>query len=343
MESFFLSTGTWFAALAIPSVFFLAAATAPLASNRFRRVQAATTVVLVGWLGLVALATLGGIASPTAPALRALGLPVRVDAATLILLGLITGMAFVLTRFSVAYLRGDPRQNHYFRWLMATLGSVALLIVSEHLLLLAASWIATSLSLHQLLTFYPDRPKALIAAHKKFIVSRVADVLLLFAFGLIGTAAHSFELHAIHRWAEEAGALPLSVQIACVLLVVSASLKCAQLPFHGWLIQVMEAPTPVSALLHAGVVNLGGVMLIRLAPIMVMAEAAQILLVVIGAGTAVVAALVMTTRVSIKVSLAWSTFAQMGFMLLQWWSRRLSPGPPPPGRALALQGARLPH
>ena len=94
-------------------------------------------------------------------------------------------------------------------------------------------------------------------------------------------------------------------------------LKCAQLPVHGWLIQVMEAPTPVSALLHAGVVNLGGFLLIRLGTLVADVPAAQALLVVVGSVTAVVAALVMMTRISIKVSLAWSTCAQMGFMLMQ--------------------------
>jgi NAD(P)H-quinone oxidoreductase subunit 5 len=94
-------------------------------------------------------------------------------------------------------------------------------------------------------------------------------------------------------------------------------LKCAQLPVHGWLIQVMEAPTPVSALLHAGVVNLGGFLLIRMGTLVADVPAAQALLVVIGSVTAVVAALVMTTRISIKVALAWSTCAQMGFMMMQ--------------------------
>jgi NAD(P)H-quinone oxidoreductase subunit 5 len=107
------------------------------------------------------------------------------------------------------------------------------------------------------------------------------------------------------------------MQGATVLLVLGVSLKSAQLPFHGWLLQVMEAPTPVSALLHAGVVNIGGFVMIRLAPLMVKAELAQTLLVLIGTTTAVVAALVMTTRVSVKVALAWSTCAQMGFMLVQ--------------------------
>ncbi|WP_264836966.1 proton-conducting transporter transmembrane domain-containing protein, partial [Klebsiella oxytoca] len=91
----------------------------------------------------------------------------------------------------------------------------------------------------------------------------------------------------------------------------------AVLPVHGWLIQVMEAPTPVSALLHAGVVNLGGFVLIRFAPLLEQAGIARALLLVFGLGTAVLAGMVMLTRISIKVRLAWSTVAQMGFMLLE--------------------------
>jgi NAD(P)H-quinone oxidoreductase subunit 5 len=86
---------------------------------------------------------------------------------------------------------------------------------------------------------------------------------------------------------------------------------------HGWLIQVMEAPTPISALLHAGVVNLGGVVLIRFAPLLEQAPLARGLLVVAGLATALLAGLVMLTRISIKVRLAWSTVAQMGFMLME--------------------------
>jgi NAD(P)H-quinone oxidoreductase subunit 5 len=89
------------------------------------------------------------------------------------------------------------------------------------------------------------------------------------------------------------------------------------LPVHGWLIQVMEAPTPVSALLHAGVVNLGGFVLIRFAPLLEQAMPARALLLVFGLATAVLAGMVMLTRISIKVRLAWSTVAQMGFMLVE--------------------------
>jgi NAD(P)H-quinone oxidoreductase subunit 5 len=102
-----------------------------------------------------------------------------------------------------------------------------------------------------------------------------------------------------------------------VALVLAVILRSALLPVHGWLIQVMEAPTPVSALLHAGVVNLGGFVLIRFAPLLEQAGPARALLLVFGLASAVLAGMVMLTRISIKVRLAWSTVAQMGFMLLE--------------------------
>lgn len=239
------------------------------------------------------------------------------DVVTAVMVALVVFLGLVILRFSRSYLRGDPGQPRHTRWLLVTLAAVLVLVVARDLLVLWLAWVATSLALHQLLTFYPRRVPALVAAHKKFLVSRVADLCVLGAIGLIAGAVGSLELDAVRAWAAAAPALPLAVEVAAVLLVLGACLKSAQLPFHGWLTQVMEAPTPVSALLHAGIVNIGGLLMIRLAPLMARAEAAQTLLVLVGCATAVVAALVMSTRVSVKVALAWSTIAQMGFMLVQ--------------------------
>jgi len=137
-----------------------------------------------------------------------------------------------------------------------------------------------------------------------------AAALLFHAFG-------TMHIDQMVRAAAGMPQMPAAAQAAVLLIAGAALLKCAQLPFHGWLIQVMEAPTPVSALLHAGVVNLGGFVLMRFAPLVVQVPSAQVLLVIAGTATAVLAALVMTTRISIKVALAWSTCAQMGFMLMQ--------------------------
>ena len=244
-------------------------------------------------------------------------LGIRLDIVTAVMLSLVCALGLVIARYSQTYLHGDLGQRRYARWFLATLSAVTLLVISNNLLVIALAWTATSLALHQLLTFYSHRTPALVAAHKKFLVSRLADVCLLGGTALVGLSVGSVQLDAIANWVRLHEALPTSLELAAVLIVVAVSLKSAQLPFHGWLIQVMEAPTPVSALLHAGVVNIGGFVLIRLAPFMAHAAMAQTLLVGTGMLTTVLAALVMTTRVSVKVSLAWSTCAQTGFMLAQ--------------------------
>jgi NAD(P)H-quinone oxidoreductase subunit 5 len=281
----------------------------------------AATVATYLSLGLALVTAAGGLATPAdraglAAATSLAGL-VRLDAVTRVMLVLVAFIAVVIVRYSRSYLQGDAGQVRYARALLATLAAVTILVLANNLLVIALAWLGTSLALHQLLTFYRHRPQALVVAHKKFLVSRLADACMLGATVLIGTSAGSLDLDAVTAWAQANGPTPASMQLAAVLLVLAASLKSAQLPFHGWLVQVMEAPTPVSALLHAVVVNIGGFVMIRLAGFMAHAPLAQTLLVVIGMITAVVAALVMTTRVSIKVALAWSTCAQMGFMLVE--------------------------
>ena len=261
----------------------------------------------------IALVTFFGGALRIAPAPRL----VRLDGVARVMLILVCFVAVVIVRYSRTYLSGRAGLSRYARALLVTLAAVTVLVLSNDLVVIALAWMGTSLALHQLLTFCRDRPRARVAAHKKFLVSRLADGCLLGAIVLLGSSTSSFDLDAINAVADESGRLTTSQNVSAILIVIAVSLKSAQLPFHGWLIQVMEAPTPVSALLHAGVVNIGGFVMIRLAPFMSRAPIAQTLLVVIGTTTAVVAALVMMTRVSVKVALAWSTCAQMGFMLVE--------------------------
>ena len=223
-----------------------------------------------------------------------------------------------ILRFSRNYIDGEPGRLRFTLWFSLTLTSVTVLVLASHLAVLAFAWLATSLSLHRLLVFYPDRAKALLAAHKKFLVSRLADIMLVTGFVLIAQGLGSADIAMINeRLQAGAGNGALSLEVAAVLIVLAAALKSAQLPFHGWLIQVMEAPTPVSALLHAGVVNMGGYLLIRLSPLLEATQFAVWLLLAIALATVAIASLVMMTRISIKVMLAWSTTAQMGFMLLE--------------------------
>ncbi len=250
-------------------------------------------------------------------AIGPVALSVRLDALTVVMLLLVNAIGMIILRFSRRYLDGEATQSRYFRAFLATLAAVSFLVVSNNLGMLALSWTASSITLHQLLQFYGDRSQAVIAAHKKFLMARVADVGIFGAVVLLWSATGTLEIDTLVQRAAEWQVVPVPVQLAGVLLSAGVIVRSAQLPFHGWLIQVMEAPTPVSALLHAGIVNIGGFVMIRLGGLMGHLGVAQMLLVVVGTTTAVLAGLVMTTRVSVKVSLAWSTCAQMGFMLLE--------------------------
>ncbi len=235
-----------------------------------------------------------------------------VDPLSSLMLVLVGFLGLVVTRYAINYLDGDPVQATFSCWMVATLASVVVLIISSNLLLFTAAWVATSLSLHQLLTLYRDRPAAMVAARKKFIISRLADACMITALVLVWRGHGTWEFHELFAKPEgpHAGAV-------AGLLVAAAMLKSAQFPFHSWLPDTLETPTPVSALMHAGIINAGGFLIVRLSPLVTQAPAALNTLALLGAFTALFASVVMMTQTSIKKSLAWSTVAQMGFMMLQ--------------------------
>ena len=234
----------------------------------------------------------------------------------LILALLVQLLGTIIGGFSSRYLQGEVGQKSYIAALATVLAGVHLLLMADHWLVLILAWTLVGVALQHLLCFYPDRAFAQLAAHKKRIADRLADGMLLIAAVLAWVEVGSGSLSAL--WAHVAReGMSTSLQLSALALVLAVVLRTALLPVHGWLIQVMEAPTPVSALLHAGVVNLGGFVLIRFAPLLEQAAPARALLLVFGLSTAVLAGMVMLTRISIKVRLAWSTVAQMGFMLLE--------------------------
>lgn len=233
---------------------------------------------------------------------------------------LVSFMAVVLLRFSERYLDTEKHAHQYWRWLLLSLSSVTIVIMSNNLLLLWLGWVSISLCFHRLLLFYPDRPRAVLAAHKKFILARLAELCLLTAILMLYWQHETFQLNTIlnHYLAmAETTELSLTEKLAAFLIAQTALIKCAQLPLHGWLIQVVEAPTPISALLHAGIINLGGFLLITFAPLISYASIAQWTLIIVAGLSTLISALVMMTRISVKVRLAWSTCAQMGLMLIE--------------------------
>lgn len=242
---------------------------------------------------------------------------VQLDIVSGVMFVLVSTLALVVVRYSRTYLAGQPGLDRYARSLLLTVASVTVLVTSNHLAVLVVAWFATDVGLHSLLTFYRTRRQAIIVAHKKFLLSRLADACFVSSIVIIGLEIGSLRIDVVNRVAQANGELSPTLHLATFLLVFGVLLKSAQLPFHGWMLQVMEAPTPVSALLHAGVVNIGGFVMIRLAPLMANASIAQGILIGVGLFTTIIASLVMTTRAAIKGVLAWSTIGQMGFMLVQ--------------------------
>jgi NAD(P)H-quinone oxidoreductase subunit 5 len=275
-------------------------------------------------LAALSLAT-GGAATASLPLFAVPGgavvaASVYYDQVSAVMLLLVSFVGSIVVAYSRNYLAGDPGQGRFFRWLCLALAAVLLLVISGNLVQLAVAWVGMSLALHELLLFYPERPGAQLAARKKFIFSRLADACVIVAVILVARIFGTLELAGVMAGAtvlQAAGEAPAGVAAVAVLLALAAIIKSAQLPFHSWLPQVMETPTPVSALLHAGIINAGGFLVVRLSDVVSLAPGALLMLAVFGAATALFGALVMLTQNSIKSSLAWSTIAQMGFMIMQ--------------------------
>lgn len=291
---------------------------APAAMARAAGIAAATAlgaaVLAAGALVAAGSALTADVSGP-----YGFGIGARIDGLSAVMVVLVAFIGLIVTGYSRNYLKGDRRQGRFFKWLSLTLAAVLGLIVATNLGQLALAWIATSLCLHRLLVFFPDRPAARLAARKKAIVSRMGDVAMLAVVGLTLAVFGSVDFAVVFPAAQAmAGAeVPGAVTGIAVLLALAALIKSAQMPVHGWLTEVMETPTPVSALLHAGIINAGGFLILRLSDVVSLSGGALLLLAIVGGVTALFASLVMLTQTAVKGALAWSTIAQMGFMLLQ--------------------------
>ena len=260
--------------------------------------------------------SLGGTSAPSHAS--SFGGLLLLDGNAILVLGLVAFVGFAVCRYSVRYLDGDPQQGRFFSGISMTLGAVSFVVMSGNLAMLFLAWVLTSLGLHRLLVHYSDRPAARRTAGQKFVLSRVADLALLSAFFLTYRAFGTLQLTEIYGAVQAPGFQPtVQTSLICWLVILGAALKSAQFPFHFWLPDTLETPTPVSALMHAGIVNAGGYLVIRLSPLLLTTPAALSFLAMLGATTIAYAGVVMMTQSSVKRSLAYSTVAQMGFMMLQ--------------------------
>ncbi|MEY2884265.1 MAG: hypothetical protein RL490_1989 [Pseudomonadota bacterium] len=300
--------------LALALIGLLPSATANAAPKRYAglaRLAALGTLVSAVVMAIV-LARFGPLHTPVLP-----GLGLWFDTLTAVMFLLVSFVGTIVVSYSRNYMDGDADHGRFTKWLSFTLAAVLLLILSGNLVLFGLAWLATSVGLNRLLLFYRNRPAAILAARKKFIASRISDLCLAIAFGLLWQMFGGLDYGTLFAGAKALTAPTPGLTVAAFLFIIAALLKSAQFPLHGWLIEVMETPTPVSALLHAGIINAGGFLLLRFSDVLTLSTPALDTLALFGGFTALFGSVVMLTQSSIKVSLAWSTIAQMGFMMLQ--------------------------
>ena len=279
----------------------------------------AERAALVG-IGLAAysalhVVTYGPTTSPVL-GLGQFGFSVLLDEVSVILLVLTSVLAWVILRFSATHLQGEDGEGYFTFSLCVVLAGVVLLVTTGNLVQLGLGWVATAIGVNRLLTFYPNRPGARRAARKKLMFARVANIALAAGLMLLYAAYGTSNIADINA-AARAGDIPVAALFATLCLAIAAVMQSTLLPVHGWLTDAIEAPTPVSALLHAGVVSVGGFLLIRFADVMLGAPFILAILVILGGLSALVGSVVMLTQSATKTALAWSTVSQMGFIVLQ--------------------------
>lgn len=307
--------------LAAPAVLLLTALIAFLSPGQRPRFlttfsETAALIALAVAIGSAVLLAWQGPSTSMVLGFDGVGISTRLDVVSATMLILIAFVGWAVLRYSNSYLDGETRQGAFLGWMAATLAAVLLFVQAGNVVHLVVAWIATSLCLRQLLLFYRDRTQAIRAARKQFIVARIGDAALIAAAVLMAVGYGTLDIATILAAARD-GVVPATVLWSAGFLALAAILKSAQFLAHGWLTEVMETPTPVSALLHAGVINAGGFLLIRFADVMLLAPGVLAVLVIYGGFTALVGGLAMLAQPAVKTSLAWSTIAQMGFMIMQ--------------------------
>ncbi|MCW1959287.1 MAG: proton-conducting transporter membrane subunit [Mycobacterium sp.] len=276
------------------------------APRRFVQVGALTAGL--GFLGAVALAV--GSARGVSPSAHILGGEFNVDRLAAVLLLLVFGVSAIVQTYAVRYLTGDPRAAWFAGGAGLLTAASAGLTAAASLVTLAACWTLAGVALCLLLATYWQLPAARDGWRRTVMAFLIGDLALW-----VAVVAATATWGRIDLRAEGPAPVGGTPAILGVLVVLAALSRSAQIPFHRWLPATLAAPTPVSALLHAGVVNAGAILLIRTAPLAA-DDLARTLTVIAGAATMAYGAAVMLVKPDVKGALAHSTTAQMGFMIL---------------------------
>ncbi|MFM7292816.1 MAG: NADH-quinone oxidoreductase subunit L [Planctomycetia bacterium] len=263
---------------------------------------------------------------------RGFSLPValRLDPLTATMLTIITCVGLLVAIYSTGYMHGDPGYPRFFALVAMFVFSMSMLVAASNFMLVYVFWEAVGACSYLLIGFWFTKPEAARAAKKAFLVNRVGDFGLAIAVFMLWMTYGTLNFHDTispdgvilpgilgqTRLADAAGYAGGAVGTAiCLLLLLAACGKSAQLPLHVWLPDAMEGPTPASALIHAATMVTAGIYLItRCAPLFAACPGALTVVSIVGATTALVAALIGTVQNDLKRVLAYSTISQLGYM-----------------------------
>lgn len=249
------------------------------------------------------------------------GVTLRADAMTALMLIMVTSVSLLVAIFASGYMHGDPGYPRFFAEIALFVFSMCMLVLAANFLVLFVFWEAVGLCSYLLIGFWYQRPSAAAAAKKAFVVNRIGDFGFILGVFLIWTTFGTLEFNEVlgnpRLIADHVIQQPELFNAICLLLFIGAVGKSAQFPLHVWLPDAMEGPTPVSALIHAATMVTAGVYLVaRCTPLFVHAPYAQLWVSGIGAATALIAAITALTQYDLKRVLAYSTVSQLGFMFM---------------------------
>jgi NADH-quinone oxidoreductase subunit L len=246
------------------------------------------------------------------------GLSILVDPLSVFMCLVVTGVSFLIHLYSVAYMGSDRGYARYFAYLNFFVFSMLLLVLAGNFVILIVGWAFVGAASYLLISYWYRRTTAVAAGIKAFVINVIGDIGLVIAAFLILDNVGSLDFLPVFQHAHEHFATNDSTLVwACLLLLVGAFAKSAQLPLHTWLPDAMEGPTPVSALIHAATMVTAGVYLIaRMHPLFELAPTAADVGAIIGCATLLFAGTVALVVTDLKRVIAYSTISQIGYMVM---------------------------
>ncbi len=242
---------------------------------------------------------------------------ILVDPVSLTMMLIITGVGGLIVWYSIGYMKGEDEERRYFAYMAFFVFAMLMLVMGGNLLLLLVGWGLVGLASYLLIGFYHDRPEAVAAAKKAFIMNAIGDATMALGFFLLIFKAGTLDFSTTFYAASTGQLSSTTVNLVALGLLGGAVAKSAQLPLHTWLPDAMEGPTPVSALIHAATMVTAGVYLIvRTHSIFEAAPNVQHLSAIIGGVTIIVAGVIALVQWDIKRVIAYSTMSQIGYMFL---------------------------